>query len=53
MSFWEGIQQQLTTARLAVAPRTKGDSKCPVLICPAQLSIPEDYRNMMNELNDR
>lgn len=54
MSFWEGIQQG-AGLRPAVAPPAEGDgtSKCPVLIFPAQLGIPGDYRKMMAELNDR
>lgn len=44
-SFWQGMGkgQQSTGAK----------EKCPVLICPAQLSIPGDYTQMVADLKDR
>lgn len=44
-SFWEGIVQG--TAK----PVAK--DKCPVLVCPAQLSVPGDYKKMIAEFKER
>lgn len=59
MSFWDAIQGgggggagagEIAASSLS---NEKAKEKCPVLICPAQLSVPGDYRNMIAELNDR
>lgn len=51
MSFWEGITQGAGGARATNA--ATGKQKCPVLICPAQLSVPGDYRQMIADLRER
>lgn len=51
MSFWEGIGQGAGGARATNA--ATGKQKCPVLICPAQLSVPGDYRQMIADLQER
>lgn len=51
MTFWEGLRQRETRAQEANAPT--GKQKCPVLVCPAQLSVPGDYRQMIADLKDR
>ena len=43
-SFWQGIGK---------GPSPDAKEKCPVLICPAQLSIPGDYTQMVADLKER
>lgn len=41
-------------AAAAVGPLSAGAAdKCPVLICPAQLSVPSDYELMIAEFKER
>lgn len=47
-SFWEGLVQGVGGTSAAVSKE-----KCPVLICPAQLSVPGDYRQMVAEFKER
>lgn len=49
-AFWEGIVQGI--GMKTPTPQTAKE-KCPVLICPAQLSVPGDYRQMVTELKAR
>lgn len=46
-SFWEGIVPG-TAGKPPVAK-----DKCPVLVCPAQLSVPGDYKKMIAEFKER
>lgn len=57
-SFWEGIVQGIGgqtggAASASAAPSSTPRKKCPVLICPAQLSVPGDYRQMVAEFKER
>ncbi|CAB1120251.1 unnamed protein product [Ectocarpus sp. CCAP 1310/34] len=49
-AFWEGIVQGVGM-KTPTPPTAK--EKGPVLICPAQLSVPGDYRQMVTELKKR
>lgn len=49
-AFWQGIVQGVGM-KTPTPPTAK--EKCPVLICPAQLSVPGDYRQMVTELKKR
>lgn len=55
-SFWEGIVRGVRGGG-ATSPGTPnaviGKDKCPVLICPAQLSVPGDYRKTVAEFKER
>lgn len=44
-NFWQGVRKG--------PPSSGAKEKCPVLICPAQLSIPGDYQQMVADLKER
>lgn len=50
MSFWDAIQGAGAQSKTSENPSSQ---KSPVLICPAQLSVPRDYDKMVTELNKR
>lgn len=56
-SFWEGIVQGVGGEGATSPATTDGAAmakdKCPVLICPAQLSVPGDYRKTVAEFKER
>lgn len=61
-AFWKDIVQggggggqkgTTTTPSSSLSRASSADSKSPVLICPAQLSVPSDYQKMVKEFKER
>lgn len=50
MNFWDVFQG---TSSQKTIDKTPASQKSPIVICPAQLSVPSDYRKMIAELNKR
>lgn len=53
MAFWEDIVPGRGQKGTTKSSEASVDSKCPVLICPAQLSVPGDYKKMIEEFEKR